>query len=282
MKLALLTAVAMLAFAGNSLLCRLALQHTGIDAASFTSVRIVSGALVLWLIAARRDGPQPRRLGGGWVSALALFVYAEAFSFAYLSLPAGTGALLLFAAVQISMIGWGLYRGEQFTRWQVIGFVLAIGGLVLLLLPGIAAPPPGGALLMTAAGIAWAVYSLKGRGSGDPIRATAGNFVRAAPLALAVSAAMGSTMRWSPAGIGWGVASGALTSGLGYVIWYQALRELKVTSAAAVQLSVPVIAAFGGVVFLGESASLRLVAASVLVLGGVGLVLFVRRQATSR
>ena len=283
MKLALLTAVAMLAFAGNSLLCRLALQHMGIDAASFTSVRIVSGALVLWLIAARRGGgPQPKRLRGGWVSALALFVYAEAFSFAYLSLPAGTGALLLFAAVQISMIGWGLYRGEQFTRWQVIGFVLAIGGLVLLLLPGIAAPPLGGAMLMTAAGVAWAVYSLKGRGSGDPTGATAGNFVRAAPLALAVSAAMFSAMRWSPAGIGWGVASGALTSGLGYVIWYRALRELRVTSAAAVQLSVPVIAAFGGVIFLGESASLRLVAASVLVLGGVGLVLFVRRQATSR
>lgn len=283
MNLIVLTSVAMLAFAGNSLLCRLALQHAGIDAATFTSVRLVSGALVLWLIASRKSGGPPRRLAGGWLSALALFAYAEAFSFAYVSLPAGTGALLLFAAVQLSMLGWGLSKGEKFSRWQTIGFALAVGGLVFLLLPGIAAPPLHGALLMIAAGVAWAIYSLRAKGAGDPTQATAGNFARSAPMALAVSAAMLSSMHWNASGVAYAVASGALTSGLGYVIWYAALRELKVTSAATVQLSVPVIAAFGGVAFLDESASLRLLAASVLVLGGVALVLLVRgRQATSR
>ena len=282
MKLIALTALAMLAFAGNSLLCRLALLHTGIDAASFTSVRLISGALVLWLIAAQRRGPGTKSLGGGWLSAVALFVYAEAFSFAYLSLPAGTGALLLFAAVQISMIGWGLYRGERLARWQIAGFALAVGGLVFLLLPGLSAPPLQGALLMTAAGVAWAVYSLRAKGAGDPTRATAGNFVRAAPLALAVSAAMLPSMKWDAAGIGYGLASGILSSGIGYVIWYAALRELKMTSAATVQLSVPVIAAFGGVLFLDESVSLRLVTASAAVLGGVAVVLLARGRPSRR
>ncbi|MDM0000096.1 DMT family transporter [Variovorax sp. J22P240] len=282
MKLVVLTALAMLAFAGNSLLCRLALLHTGIDAATFTSVRLISGALVLWLIAAQRSGAGTKSLGGGWLSAVALFVYAEAFSFAYLSLPAGTGALLLFAAVQISMIGWGLYRGERLARWQIAGFALAVGGLVFLLLPGLSAPPLQGALLMTAAGVAWAVYSLRAKGAGDPTRATAGNFVRAAPLALAVSAAMLPSMQWDPAGIGYGLASGILSSGIGYVIWYAALRELKMTSAATVQLSVPVIAAFGGVLFLDESVSLRLVMASAAVLGGVAVVLLARGRPSRR
>lgn len=282
MKLVILTALAMLAFAGNSLLCRLALLHTGIDAATFTSVRLLSGALVLWLIAAQRSGPGTKSLEGGWLSALALFVYAEAFSFAYLSLSAGTGALLLFAAVQISMIGWGLYRGERLTPLQITGFVLAVGGLIFLLLPGLSAPPLQGALLMAAAGVAWAVYSLRAKGAGDPTRVTAGNFVRAAPLALAVSAAMLPSMKWDLAGIGYGLASGVLSSGIGYVIWYAALRGLRMTSAATVQLSVPVIAAFGGVLFLGESVSLRLVIASVAVLGGVAVVLLARAHATSR
>lgn len=278
MNLVILTSLAMFAFAGNSLLCRLALLHTGIDAATFTSVRLVSGALVLWFIASQR-APRGTRLAGGWLAALALFAYAEAFSFAYLNLSAGTGALLLFAAVQLSMIGWGLSRGEQFTRAQLAGFVLAVGGLVFLLLPGLSAPPLGGGLLMAAAGVAWAIYSLKAKGAGDPTNATAGNFIRAAPLALAVSAATLPSMHWSLAGIGYGLASGILTSGLGYVIWYAALRDLKVTSAATVQLSVPVIAAFGGVALLGETASLRLVIASVLVLGGVAIVLLARGHA---
>ncbi|MBT2320927.1 DMT family transporter [Variovorax paradoxus] len=281
MKLIFLTSLAMLAFAGNSLLCRLALQHTGIDAATFTSVRLASGALVLWAIAAWRSGPRQKSLGGGWLSALALFAYAEAFSFAYLGLTAGTGALLLFAAVQICMIGWGLYRGERLARWQVAGFVLAVGGLVFLLLPGLSAPPLRPALLMIGAGVAWAVYSLRAKGSGDPTRATAGNFVRAAPLALAISAALLPSMRWDGAGIGYGLASGVLSSGLGYVIWYAALPALKTTHAATVQLSVPVIAAFGGVLLLGESVSLRLLLASAAVLGGVAIVLLVRGRAAT-
>ena len=276
MNLIVLTSLAMLAFAGNSLLCRLALQHAGIDAVTFTSVRLPAGARVRWLIPWRQPAAGPGRLAGGWVSALALFAYAEAFSFAYIRLPAGTGALLLFAAVQISMIGWGLARGERFTRAQTAGFALAVSGLVALLAPGLAAPPLASALLMVAAGIAWAVYSLRAKGAGDPTQVTAGNFVRAAPLALAVSAAMLPSMHWEATGLACAVASGALTSGLGYVIWYAALRELRVTRAATVQLSVPVIAAFGGVAFLGESASLRLAVASVAVLGGVAIVLRVR------
>lgn len=270
-----LTALAMLAFAGNSLLCRMALKHTGIDAASFTTVRLVSGALMLWLLSMRRAGPR-ERLAGSWASGIALFVYAEAFSFAYLSLSAGTGALLLFASVQISMIGFGLYRGERFTPWQVIGLVLAFAGLVFLLLPGLSAPPWQSALLMIASGVAWAVYSLRAKGAGDPTRVTTGNFVRAAPIAIAISAVMLPSMHWDLRGICYALASGALTSALGYVIWYAAVRELKMTSAATVQLSVPVIAAFGGVLFLGEVAELRLVAASVLVLGGVAMVLLAR------
>jgi len=267
-----LTALAMLAFAGNSLLCRLALKETGIDAASFTSVRLVSGALMLWLLSARRAGPR-ERLAGSWASAIALFVYAEAFSFAYLSLPAGTGALLLFASVQISMIGFGLYRGERFTPWQVTGLVLAFAGLVFLLRPGLSAPPWQSALLMIASGVAWAVYSLRAKGAGDPTRVTTGNFVRAAPIAIVISAFMLPSMHWDFRGICYALASGALTSALGYIIWYAAVRELKMTSAATVQLSVPVLAAFGGVLFLGEVAELRLVVASVLVLGGVAMVL---------
>ena len=187
-----LTALAMLAFAGNSLLCRQALQHSGIDPASFTSVRLTSGAVVLWALV-RWRGQRP---AGDWASAAALFVYAAAFSFAYLSLSAGTGALLLFGAVQATMLGWGLWRGQRLGRGQTAGLVLALGGLVALLLPGATAPPAGGALLMTAAGVAWGVYSLRGRGAGDPTAVTAGNFVRASALAVPLALAALPWARW--------------------------------------------------------------------------------------
>lgn len=265
-----LTCAAMLAFAGNSLLCRLALLHTSIDPASFTTVRIASGALVLSLLVWARE--KRATVAGSWLSAFALFAYAAAFSFAYVSLTAGTGALLLFGAVQTTMVGYGLYAGERFSRIQLFGVALACGGLVYLLLPGLSAPPFAAAALMIAAGVAWGVYSLRGRGAGDPTQVTAGNFVRAVPFVLAVSAITLTRSSADAAGITYAVASGALTSGIGYAIWYTALGDLKATSAAMVQLSVPVIAALGGVAVLGEHLTLRFVVASIAVIGGIAIV----------
>jgi drug/metabolite transporter (DMT)-like permease len=268
-RVLMLTALAMLAFAGNSLLCRLALIATTIDAASFTTVRIVSGALTLWLIVAARR----QRLAGSWPSALALFGYAAGFSLAYIHLSAATGALLLFGAVQATMIGYGLWSGERLRARQVIGLVCAIGGLVGLLLPGLSAPPLHSAALMIGAGVAWGIYSLRGRSSGDPTAATAGNFVRAVPFAAALSVAMLSFVSIDIAGVTYAIASGALASGVGYAIWYTALKGLQATSAATVQLSVPVIATIGGVLVLGEHVTPRIVIASVAILGGIALVI---------
>ncbi|HJV34484.1 DMT family transporter [Geomonas sp.] len=266
-----LTLLAMIAFAGNSLLCRQALKQTGIDAASFTSVRILSGALVLWLITQWRGGRHFS--AGSWPSALALFVYAAGFSYAYLTLSAATGALLLFGAVQSTMIGHGLWRGERFHARQSAGLVLAFAGLGVLLLPGLSAPPLFGSLLMLAAGVAWGVYCLRGKGAIEPTSVTAGNFLRAVPMALLVSALTHPQQALPPAGIWYGVCSGALASGLGYAVWYMALRGLKATSAATVQLSVPPLAALGAVVFLGEAVTFRLLCASVAILGGIALVI---------
>jgi len=270
MRIPILTSLAMIAFAGNSLLCRAALKHTVIDPATFTSVRLLSGAIALWFIVSMRTGTRAR--GGSWPSALALFAYAAAFSFAYVDLSAGTGALLLFGAVQATMILFGLSRGERLNRWQAIGLAAALGGLVALLLPGLSAPPPRSAILMVGAGIAWGVYSLRGKGAGDPLAATAGNFLRAVPFAVTLSLALLTMARVDAEGIAYAIASGALTSGIGYAFWYAALRGLKATSAATVQLSVPVIAAIGGVMLLGEPITLRLLGASIAVLGGIALV----------
>lgn len=276
-RIALLTLVTMLAFAGNSVLCRIALKQTQIDAATFTSIRLVSGAVVLFAIAsALRSGRSGR---GNWPSAFALFVYAAGFSFAYVSLSAATGALLLFGAVQATMIGHGLWRGERLRRQQLAGFVLALGGLVGLMLPGLSAPPLSGALLMLAAGIAWGVYSLRGRADGDPTLVTSGNFIRSTAFALALSwLLLDSAVSFDRAGAGFAIASGALASGLGYAIWYSVLPSLKATNAATVQLSVPVIAALGGILFLGEPLTMRFVLASVAILGGIALVVLSKRQ----
>jgi drug/metabolite transporter (DMT)-like permease len=274
-RLLALTTLAMMAFAGNSLLCRAALRHTPIDAASFTTIRLIAGALVLWLLVKGRSSLPVGR--GSWPSAAALFAYAAAFSFAYLSLSAGTGALLLFGSVQASMMAWGLFKGERFRPVQLAGLALALGGLVGLMLPGLSAPPLAGALLMIAAGAAWGVYSLRGRSAGDPTRVTAGNFVRAVPMALVLSILMLNNLSLDWAGVGYAVASGAVTSGIGYAIWYTALPGLKATQAATVQLSVPVIAAIGGIVLLGEPLTLRLVLASAAILGGIALVIRQKR-----
>jgi len=260
----------MIAFAGNSLLCRLALKQTGIDAASFTFVRIFSGAVALWLIVQVRTGS--RREAGNWPSALALFAYAAAFSFAYVTLSAGTGALLLFGAVQATMIFWGLRRGERLRVLQLAGLAVALGGLVALLLPGLSAPPLGGSILMLGAGTAWGIYSLHGKTAGDPVIATAGNFLRAVPFAAVLSISLLPRLHLDWAGVGYALLSGVLASGLGYVAWYAALSGLKATSAATVQLSVPVLAAAGGILLLGEPLTLRFVLATIAVLGGIALV----------
>ena len=283
----LLLALAMLAFAGNSLLCRVALKGGAIDAASFTSVRLVSGAITLaalvWLqhkqsVQAIRPTALP---GDGW-SALALFVYAAGFSFAYLSMTAATGALLLFGAVQATMIAWGLYQGERLRKLQFGGFALAVAGLTALMLPGVAAPGWLAALAMLGAGVAWGAYSLLGRrkqahGSVDPTAVTAGNFIRTVPMALVLSAAALPQLHLSSSGVLYAVASGALTSGVGYAVWYRVLPTLQATHAATVQLSVPVIAAVGGVVLLGEAATWPMALSACAILGGIGLVIWDKR-----
>ena len=272
MRIVVLTTLAMLAFAGNSLLCRVALRDTAIDAATFTAVRIASGALMLAVIlAARRIRPAT---GGSWWAAAMLFAYAAFFSYAYRDLSAATGALLLFGTVQMTMTGYGLSRGERLGGLKLVGVAIALAGLVALLLPGLAAPPLVGAILMILAGVSWGVYSLLGKTLGEPTIATAGNFLRAVPFAAALSLAMasrGATVDMT--GALYAVASGAITSGLGYALWYAALPALTATSAATVQLSVPAVAALGGVLLLSETLSMRLLLASAAILGGIALTI---------
>jgi drug/metabolite transporter (DMT)-like permease len=286
----LLTAGAMLAFAANSLLCRLALAAGTIDPASFAALRLVSGALALGILVRCRGtmgAAGPAR--PDWLAAAMLFAYVACFALAYRSLTASAGALILFGAVQLTMFAAGLWRGERFLLRAWAGVAVAIAGLVCLLAPGAAAPPPRGVVLMGAAGLAWGIYSLRGRGVADPLAATAGNFLRAAPLGLLLCLPFG--LLSGPAsgtasgllhagglqadlhGAALAIVSGALTSGIGYAIWYTALRGLSSMQAATVQLAVPPLAALGGALWLGEAIEARLVLASVAVLGGIALVL---------
>ncbi len=283
----------MIAFASNSLLCRVALKQSNIDAATFTFTRMFSGAVALWLImTARRklivdrtatplveSSSNPSSVTrqsslryGNWISAIALFAYAAGFSFAYISLSAGTGALLLFGAVQATMILWGLQKGERLNVIQIIGFIIAVAGLVVLVFPGLSAPPLGGSILMLGAGLAWGIYSLRGKCEQHPASVTTGNFVRAVPLAAALSALFAPWIHADLAGITYAIISGTVTSGLGYIIWYSALPGLKAASAATVQLSVPVLASTGGILLLGEPITLRYMLASMAVLGGIAFV----------
>ncbi len=275
MRIVLLTLLAMLAFASNSLLCRLALTATTIDPASFTSLRLASGALALYLI--MRFGQPPTAIAGSWLSAVFLAAYAIAFSYAYVELSAGTGALLLFAAVQVTMIAAGLAAGERLGVIAILGVALAVFGLVVLLLPGLTAPPASFAALMLLAGVAWGGYSLAGRSSARPLAATAGNFIRCLPLAAVLALVAAPWLRWDGIGAVYAVLSGAVTSGIGYAIWYAALPSLRATTAATVQLSVPAIAAIGGVLLLSEALSLRLLLASAAILGGIAAVIVSRR-----
>jgi drug/metabolite transporter (DMT)-like permease len=273
------TTLALLAFAANSLFCRLALGGAQIDAASFTLVRLLSGALALVVICAaqRKAGRAFWRLDA--MSAAALFVYAAPFSFAYRDLTAGTGALLLFGAVQTTMIGTGLFRGERPAPAEWLGLIVAIAGLGWLVLPGLSAPPPRGAALMLLAGVAWGIYSLRGRRTGaDPLQRTAANFIWSVPLAALLPLASPETEHFTSKGMVLAILSGALASGVGYAVWYSVLPRLTATRAATVQLTVPVIAALGGALILSEAISSRLLIAAVLVLGGVALAILGRRR----
>lgn len=280
MRIVVLTLLSMIAFAANSLLCRLALHGTSVDAATFTSIRILSGTLALSLIVRLRGGKV--RILGDWPAALALFAYAAGFSYAYVSLPASTGALLLFGAVQITMIGYGIRSGERLGIRQWIGLVAALTGLVGLLFPGLSAPSPGGAAAMLAAGVAWGIYSLRGKGTADPTAATASNFLRAVPFAFLWSALTYGHSSFDISGLAYGAISGALTSGVGYALWYAALPALRVTTAATVQLSVPVIATLGAMIILGEPLTPRIMLASLAILGGVAIVIAGRRTTGGR
>lgn len=275
----LFTTLAMIAFASNSLLNRLALGHNTIDPVSYTTIRLTSGAVMLSLIAfLQRKGAEPALRGSRLSSAL-LFLYAITFSFAYLSLSTGTGALILFGSVQLTMIVVALRSGERPQPFEWIGLILALSGLVYLVFPGLTAPSPLGSALMVIAGISWGFYTLRGRGSQNPLATTAGNFVYAVPAILVIWMITLKNISISSTGILYAVLSGALASGVGYVIWYAALRGLTTTRAATVQLSVPVIAAWSGVLFLSEMISIRLVTAGVLILGGIALALFSRGKA---
>lgn len=281
MNTVLFTALAMLAFAANSLLCRLALGAGTIDAAGFTGIRVASGALLLGLIVIPRwrHGGVPRV---DWRAVAMLFAYMILFSFAYLSLGAGTGALILFGAVQLTMFGFALRTGEAFARLSWAGLALAVGGLVYLVSPGVTAPNPVGASLMGLAGVAWGSYSLLGRRTADPMQVTALNFICALPLAGVTVLLSLHGLHVTPQGAVLATASGAVASGLGYFLWYAALRGLAATQAATVQLCVPVIAAFGGVLLLGETVSLRLILASIATLGGIALVLSQKHTGRAR
>jgi len=268
-----LTGVAMLAFAGNSILCRLALRDGAIDPASFTSVRLVSGAVTLMVILwITRRGDTPRA-HGSWLSACVLFFYAICFSYAYITLSAGAGALILFGFVQGTMIAIGIWSGDRPTTPEWLGWSLAFAGLVWLVLPGVEAPPWSGASLMAVAGIAWGVYSIRGRTESDALASTASNFMLTIPMVAVLTLVTFTGADISTHGITLAIVSGAITSGIGYVIWYAALEYLSAIQAALVQLSVPAIATAGGVLLLLEPLSLRLLIASALVLGGISIAL---------
>ena len=279
MLVGVLTAFTLVAFAANSLLCRMALGGELVDPVSFTTLRLVSGALFLVPIS-RLAGEAVRseKSHGSWGSGLALFAYAIAFSLAYLSLDAGMGALILFGCVQATMIGAGLKSGERPHPLQWLGLVTALAGVVYLVSPGISAPDPLGASLMAIAGIAWGVYSLRGKGESAPVLSTAANFVRATPMTIFASAMAFSLAHAESRGVLLALVSGTITSGLGYVLWYRVLRGLTTTQGSIVQLMVPVLAAFGGVIFLAEQVSARLAIASVLILGGVAVAILTRAR----
>ena len=270
-RVILLTCIALVAFAGNSVLCRMALDGGTIDAAGFSLIRLASGAIALLIILAVTDRKASSKSNGSWVSASMLFLYAVCFSFAYISLDAGTGALILFGMVQATMIAGALLEGDRPSPVEWGGWLLAVVGFIYLMSPGLTAPSPIGAGLMGLAGIGWGIYSLRGRSESDALGGTTFNFVRSVPLVTVVALIGFSHLHLSREGIVLAAVSGAVTSGVGYVIWYAALRGLSSMQAAMVQLSVPLLAAAGGVLLLSEPASTRLIVSGLLILGGICL-----------
>jgi drug/metabolite transporter (DMT)-like permease len=271
-KTIVFTILALIAFAANSVLCRLALGENSIDPSSFTVIRLLSGAIILFFILNARSHKKHSSAKGSWFSGIMLFLYAITFSFAYITLDTGTGALILFGSVQLTMIILSIISGNRlhFTEW--LGVTVAFAGFVYLVLPGVSTPSVKGFLLMTIAGIAWGIYTLKGRGSANPLSDTSYNFLRTIPIVLILVALTVSNAHYSANGIMLAILSGAVASGLGYTIWYLALSGLSSTQAAVVQLLVPVIAAFGGAIFVSEMITLRLTISASLVLGGILLV----------
>jgi drug/metabolite transporter (DMT)-like permease len=279
MRALILTGIAMLAFAGNSVICRLALIDRSIDPASFTDIRIASGAITLLIILGLRQGKTKVLQHGSWRSAALLFAYAICFSYAYVDLNTASGALILFGLVQATMIAMALRSGERPRPTEWIGWTLAGAGFVWLLLPGASAPSMQGALLMALAGVSWGVYSVRGKGESDPLASTAANFTRALIPAVIVSVVAllnTGSIHVSSHGVALAILSGSLTSGVGYVIWYAAIRHLTSMQAALVQLSVPAIAAFGGVLLVAEPLTTRLLVSGLLVIGGISIALAVK------
>ena len=287
MRLVLITALTMIAFAANSVLGRMAIgsgETPLIDPASYSAVRLIAGALMLMLlvgVTGSGQGRSPRPRSGSWSSAFALFAYAVAFSYAYVALDTGTGALILFACVQATMIGWSLKEGDRPSMLEWLGLIVAFGAFIWLVSPGLSAPDPVAAGAMALSGIAWGAYSLRGRGLPDPLKATADNFMRSVafliPLGIVVATAR-LPVHASMTGVGLAAVSGAVTSGLGYALWYRVLRQIGATQGAIVQLTVPVIAAIGGTVLLSEDWTLRLIVSSLLILGGVAVAIIAKQK----
>ena len=283
LKVFFLTSCALVAFAANSVLCRFALGTGAIDAAGFTFIRLLSGVLALFLILLIRSSTSPMSGKGNWSAGFMLFLYAVTFSYAYLELDTGTGALILFGFVQMTIIGVSIFRGNKLLPIEWIGLAFAFAGLVYLFLPGVSAPSIQGFLLMSTAGVAWGIYTLLGRGSENPLADTAYNFFRSMPFILVIVIVALGNFHFTTKGIILAIVSGAITSGLGYTIWYTALKSITATQAAVSQLAVPIIAALGGVIFMSEVITLRLSVAAIMVLGGIflviaGRVIFMEKQ----
>lgn len=259
----------MVAFAANSILCRYALQGEEIDAASFTSIRLLTGAIGLILLVSIKNNEALQLKQGSWLSALLLFLYATSFSYAYISLNTGAGALILFAAVQLTMVIVTLLKGKMLSAYEWVGLFVAFAGLTYLLLPSASSPSWNGSLLMVLSGVAWGLYTLAGKGTLNPLASSANNFLRTTPFVVLLFLFTVENAEMSNTGIVLAITSGAITSGLGYAVWYVALNGLTVTQAAVVQLTVPIIAAFGGILFVDESLTMQLIIASILVLGGI-------------